>query len=163
MPGLSGSFFSGIGGAVSDLYAADSARAKGKGSRIEAEQYLLAAGMADKNAIFTKESTAIKEYQTQRGILKTLGGQAADVAASGFAASGSALDLMRDSATEGELTKAVLGQQGLIQEAGYEQQAASYRLMSQAASEAATAADHAAQGMQYSAIIKGAGAAFSLL
>ena len=46
------------------------------------------------------------------------------------------------------MTKAVLGQQGLIEEAGYEQQAASYRLMSEAANQAATAADHAAQGAQ---------------
>jgi hypothetical protein len=163
MPGLSGSFFSGIGGALSDLYSADAMRAKGKGSRIEAEQYMQAAAFAQQNALFTQQSTAIKQYQTSRGIVRTLGSQAAEVAASGFAASGSALDLERDSAIQGAITKAALAQQGKIEEAGYEQQAASYRLMASAASEAATAADHAAVGMQYSAIIKGAGAAFSLL
>ena len=88
MPGLSGSFFSGIGGAVSDLYSADAARSRGKGARIEAEQYLKAAEFAQQNAQFTKISTAIKEYQAQRGIYKTIGSQQAEVAASGFAAAG---------------------------------------------------------------------------
>lgn len=163
MPGLSPAFFSGIGGAVSDFYSADAARAKGKGSRLEAEQYAQAAVFAKQNVEFTKVSTAIKEYQTQRELNLTLGKQRADVAASGFAAAGSALDLMRDSAMQGELAKAVLGMQGQIQEAGYEQQAASYRLMSQAASEAATAADKAAHGMEIAGYVKLAGAAVSLL
>jgi hypothetical protein len=47
----------------------------------------------------------------------TLGGQEADVAGAGFSEGGSALDLLRSSASQGALTHAVLGQQGLITEA----------------------------------------------
>ena len=70
---------------------------------------------------------------TDRAIEKTIGGQQAEVAASGFGAAGSALDLLRDSAAQGALHKAVLAQQGLITEAGYEEQAKSYNLQAEAA------------------------------
>ncbi len=159
---LSSGTFSNIGGAVSDLFNADAFRIKGQGLRAESEQYLKSAAFADQNAKFTEVSTAIQEEQASREINKTLGSQAAGVAASGFANSGTALDLMRDSATQGALKVAVLGQQGLITEAGYEQQAASYRFMSDAANMAAGAADKAAQGAQIGAYIKGATAIASL-
>jgi hypothetical protein len=57
--------------------------------------------------------------------------------------SGSSLDLMRDSASQGALTHAVLGQQGLITEAGYAEQATSYEMMSQAAQQAGFAEGNA--------------------
>lgn len=152
-----------FGAGVADLYAAEADRFKGKGARIEAEQYAKAATFADQNAQFTKISTDIKEFQTQRSILSSLGKTAADVASSGFAKSGSALDIERDSAMQGELAKSVLGAQGQIEEAGYEQQAASYRLMSQAASLAATAADKAAQGATWAAGFQFAASAVSLI
>jgi hypothetical protein len=155
--------FQDISGGVSDLFAASADRARARGIRIEGEQYVQAAALADLNATFTKESTDIKEYQTQRSIFQTLGSQAADVASSGFAKSGSALDLERDSATQGAMTAAVLGQQGLITEAGYEEQAASYRLMADAANNAATAADHAAHGAEIAGYINFAAAAFTLV
>ncbi len=84
------------------------------------------------------------------------------MAASGFASSGSALDLLRDSAAQGAMTKAVLGQQGLIEEAGYEEQAKSYQLMSSAANMAATADEKAATGMYFSAAIKAVAAVASM-
>lgn len=155
--------FSGIGGGIADLYAASADRYRAQGARIEGERYLESARLADLNATYTKELTNIKEYQTQRSIFKTLGAQQAEVAASGFTKSGSALDLERDSATQGAMAKAVLGQQGQIEEAGYEQQAASYRLMANSANMAATAADHAAQGATLASFLHFASAAFSLL
>ena len=159
---LSGTAFSQFGGGISDLYAASADRARGQGARIEAEQYLKSAAFADLNATYTKELTNIKEYQAQRAIFKTMGSQRADVAASGFAKSGSALDLERDSATQGALTKAVLGAQGQIEEAGYEQQAASYRLMADSANLTATAADHAAQGATFASYLHFAASGISL-
>jgi hypothetical protein len=154
--GLSGSTFSDFGGAVSDLFGASAAKSKAAGLRTEAEQYTLAAGFADQNAQFTKQSTAIKEFQQGRDIMKTIGQQQAAVADSGFAASGSALDLERDSANQGAIAQGVLAQQGLIEEAGYEEQAASYRLMADAANQAANSADKAATGDTIAAVIKGA-------
>jgi hypothetical protein len=160
---LGPSTFSDFGGAVSDLFAASADRAKAAGLRIEGQEYTLAAGLATQNAQYTQVSTDIKEFQAQRDIFQTLGKQQADVASSGFQEAGSALDLLRDSANQGALNQAVIGAQGQITEAGYEEQAASYTLMSQAASMAATASDKAAQGADIAAGLRFASAAFSFI
>ena len=89
-----------------------------------------------------------------RETMNTLGGQQADVAGAGFAASGSALDLLRDSASQGALTHAVLGQQGLITEAGYNEQAASYKIMQGAANDAGNAENNAATAAEITGGIK---------
>src|ERR1700736_2333390 len=115
---LSGATFSDFGGAVSDLFAASADRTKAAGLRIEGQEYTLAAGLATQNAQYTQIATGIKEFQAQRDIFQTLGKQQADVASSGFQEAGSALDLLRDSATQGALNQAVIGAQGQIQEAG---------------------------------------------
>lgn len=144
--------FGDFGGAVSDLFSGFGAEAqaglKAKGLRIqaqgdlaEAHNYDLAAGLAGQNAQFTEASTAIKEAQIERQTTLALGGQRADIAGAGFAASGSALDMLRDSASQGALTKAVAGQQGLITEAGYNEQQKSYETM-------ASAARSTAEGLQ---------------
>lgn len=159
---LGPSTFTGIAGAVQDLFTADALRTKAKGSRIEAQTYDLAGNLARQNKQFSETSTAIKEMQTQRSINLTLGQQAADVATSGFEASGSALDLLRDSASQGALTKAVVQQQGLIEQEGYEEQAKSYELMSQAAKMAADQDEKSAYGLQWTAAIKGAASIASL-
>lgn len=124
--------FKAAGGAVEDLFAQQSLRTRAKGQRMEAEQYDLAAGYAREQKLYTRTSTELKQFQTERSILKTIGGQQADVAAAGFGASGTALDLLRDSAAQGELEKAVLGFQGLVDEAAFEQQAKSYEFMAKA-------------------------------
>jgi hypothetical protein len=90
-------------------------------------------------------STAIKESQADRNLYQALGTTRADFAVglfarpmncriwrcsgAGFAESGSALDLLRESASQGAMTKAVLGEQGLITEAGYQEQAQSYTVL----------------------------------
>lgn len=151
-----------IGGAVQDLFGAEAHRAKAAGDRFEQKNYDLAGDLADQNAKFTEVSTGIKAAQLDRSLYQTLGGQAADVAGAGFAASGSALDLMRDSASQGALTHAVAGEQGLITEAGYKEQAESYRNMSQAAQVAIDAENHAADNAGIMAAIKGVTAVASL-
>lgn len=150
------STFTDLSGAVGDLFAAEGHKAKGEGDRIEAQNYDLASSLALQNEKFTETSTAIKQSQLDRSIYQTIGGQQADMAGGGFAASGSALDLMRDSASQGALTKAVAGQQGLITEAGYTEQAQSYTNMASAARLAANAEDNAAVGSEITGAIKGA-------
>ena len=81
---LSTGTFQNIGGAVSDLFSASAFRTKGQGLRTEAEEFLSARDLAFQNEAFTKNSTEIQEQQTNRAIEKTLGGQAAQVAASGY-------------------------------------------------------------------------------
>lgn len=144
-----------FGGAVSDLFAASADRTKAQGLQLESQQYTLAENLSEQNAAYTAQSTAIQEAQKDREILQTIGKQQADVASSGFSSSGSALYLMMDSANQGALAKATLAQQGQITEAGYEEQAQSYGIMSQAANLAANAANKAAQGADISAVIKG--------
>lgn len=133
-----------VSGSVSDLFsgfgATTQADLKAQGLDIQAagdvaegENYDLAASLAAKNAQYSESSTAIKEAQIDRQNTLAIGGQKADVASAGFSSSGSALDLMRDSASQGALTKAVAGQNGLIQTAGYEEQEQSYQTMSAAA------------------------------
>lgn len=148
------STFMDLGGAVSDLFAAEGHKSKAAGDRVEAENYDLASGLALQNEKFTETSTEIKQAQLDRNIYQTMGATRADVAGSGFAESGSALDLLRDSASQGALTKAVAGQQGLITEAGYKEQSQSYTNMASAARMAADAEDKAAVGSDITAGIK---------
>jgi hypothetical protein len=135
--------FTDLGGAASDIFAGFGDNAKASGDFAEAREYPLAAGLATQNEKFTETSTAIKEAQQSREMTQTIGGQQADVASAGFSEGGSALDLMRDSAAQGALTHAVMGEQGLITEAGYTEQAASYKNMSEAATAAGNAANNA--------------------
>jgi hypothetical protein len=148
---VSSATFSDIGGAVSDLFAGFSAttqaglkaeglnisaqgtRLKAQGDLAQASEYDLAGNLATANEQYTETSTAIKEMQQQRSNTLQIGTQQADIAGAGFANSGSALDILADSASQGALAKAVLGQQGLITEAGYTEQANSFATMAAAA------------------------------
>ncbi len=147
--------FTNLSGAVGDLFAAQGHKIKAEGNRVEAENYDLASQFSLQNVEFTKTSTAIKTSQLERENIKMLGGISADVAGAGFAASGSALDILRESAAQGALTKSVGEFQGLITEAGYEQQAKSYQNMAKAARMAAEAEDTAATGSQITGALKG--------
>jgi hypothetical protein len=168
--------FGDLAGAVGDLFAssADSSKAAGlrikaQGDLLEGQNYDMAAVLAGQNEKFTEASTAIKQSQLERQATMTIGGQQADIAGAGFANSGTALDLMRDSASQGALTKAVAGEQGLITEAGYTEQQTSYQNLSKAAQfaaagdeEAAKAADQAATGATITGLIKGAASIASI-
>lgn len=133
-----------FGAAASDIFAGIGDQAKAQGDFSEATEYTDAATLATQNEEFTKQSTAIKEAQQQRELTMNLGQQTANQASGGFAASGSSLDILRDSASQGALTHAVLSQQGLITEAGYQEQAASYTTMASAATAAGNAENKAA-------------------
>src|SRR5260221_2503692 len=159
---LGSSPFSDFCGAGSGLFASSGHRSKAQGDRIEAQNYGLASDLAIQNEKFTETSTAIKQAQIERENVKMIGGQEADVASAGFAASGSALDLLRDSAAQGALTHAVAGEQGLITEAGYTEQAQSYQNMQKAALLAASAEDKAATASTVTGIIKGVAAVASI-
>lgn len=154
--------FTDAAGAVSDLFAADADRSKAAGDRIEGTDYDLASSLATQNEKFTETSTQIKQAQLDRSIYQATSGVTADTAGSGFSASGSSLDVLRDSASQGALTKAVGQQQGLITDAGYTEQATSYANMGQAARMAADAEDKAAEGADITAGIKGVAAIATL-
>lgn len=164
-------------GAASDLFAADADRFKATGLRIKAQgdafegkNYDLAASLADQNAQYTEYTTNIKQQQQDRTTFQALGNIQSEVAGSGLKMSGSALDVLHESAANGAITKEVLGVQGQITEAGYLEQGDSYRNLSKAAAFAvegdnlaADAADHAAVGAETTAGLKSAAGVFSLV
>lgn len=149
-------------GAVSDLFAAKAYKFKAKGAAFEKENYERAAVLARKNEEYEAAATRIKAAQQDRDLFKSLGQTRADIAGAGFTEGGSALDILRESAAQGALTKAVTEQQGLINIEAYEEQAKSYVNMAQAAQVAIDAANTAATGSMWSAGFKGLSAVASL-
>jgi hypothetical protein len=160
---IGGQTFSDIGGGISDLFAIGADKAKAQGDRFEAQNYDLAAKYADQEVQFTAESTAIQSMQAERQMYSSMSQTKADIAGGGFAASGSGLDILAQSASQGALQQAVIQRQGLITEQGYEEQAQSYRNMESAANLAAGAEDQAAKGAAWGAGFKFASAIASLL
>jgi hypothetical protein len=155
--------FTDLGGAVSDLFAgmgaetqaqlqatglqiqaqgtqisAASELLQAQGNLAEGQEYGLAETLAEQNAAYTKASANIQYAQQQRQEVMTIGSEKAATGASGLAASGSATDLLRSSAQQGALAGAVIRMQGGITIAGYNEQAASYAMMQQAAETTAT-------------------------
>ena len=133
--------FTDLAGAASDLFSsqlgAESLRIKAQGDLAEAASYDMAAQLALLNKQYTETETAVKQTQTEREIYQTISRQEAEVSGGGLAESGSALDLLRSSASQGALSHAIIGQQGLITEAGYQEQHDSYTNMAAAARTAA--------------------------
>jgi hypothetical protein len=126
-----GNTFSNLSGGVTDIFGGSATaaglRLKAQGSLVEAGNYDLAAGLAKQNEKFTEQSTAVKQLMADRQIQQVTGSETADIAGAGFdTGSGSALDLLRSSAQQGALQKQLVGQQGLITEAGYTEQATAY-------------------------------------
>jgi hypothetical protein len=143
---------------VSDIFSGFGEEAKGQGDLLEQQNYQQAAKFALQEADYVKQSTAIQEMQQSREISKSLGQTTADVAGAGFATSGSAIDLLRESAAQGAIAKQVMQQQGNITEQGYKEQAQSYENMAAAAGVAASAASKGAFGDFMGAGIQGAAA-----
>lgn len=160
---IGGSTFGDIGGGISDLFAIGADKAKAQGDRFEAQNYDQAAKYADQEVQYTAESTAIQGMQAERQMYSSMSQTKADIAGGGFAASGSGLDILAQSASQGALQQAVIQRQGLITEQGYEEQAQSYRNMESAANLAAGAEDNAAKGAAWGAGFKFAGALATLI
>lgn len=118
------------GGAVGDLLGSQATagglRLKAKGSDVEGDNYSLAATLAKQNEEFSMQSTAVKKTMAERQLYQTIGTETAQFAQSGLANSGSVLDILRDSATQGALTTSLVQQQGLIEQAGFHEQQTAY-------------------------------------
>lgn len=130
-----------LGGAASDIFggieAAQGDTIKAEGLETESSDYSEAAVLAGQNAEFTEQSTAVQQYQAHRTLEKAQGATSAEVAGAGFTNQGSAQDILRNNAQQGAIQKQIIGQQGLITEAGYtEQQATDTALAAYTASAA---------------------------
>lgn len=129
-----GAIAGGIAGAAGDLFGGLFAA---KGNKAEAQAYGVASDFAKQNAVISQEAGTIKEAQTQRQIFKTVGAQEAQVAGAGLAESGSAQYLLQNSVAQGSLEKAIVNEQTQINVTGYQQQAAQFKGMQDAATAAA--------------------------
>lgn len=156
-----GSTFSLAGGAVSDLFASKASGITAAGDRAAAGAARRAAGLATENLDFEYQSTALKSLQADRSIYQTISSAEANISGNGLKASGSALDILRDSATQGELTKHIIGVQGQMDANAIQQQIASFSAQADQYDSAAAAADSAGSGSLISGLIKGAGAVAS--
>lgn len=131
---------------MSDIFSGFGDIDKMKADEMESGQYTEAADLALQNEQFTKQSTQIKEAQSNRQLTMAMGRTTADIAGAGFASSGSALDILSSNAQQGALTKAVASEQGLVTEAGYAEQAQSYQTMASVAANSAKQANLASIG-----------------
>lgn len=150
--------FSLAGGAVTDLFGAQAAKTSADGDRLEASSYRQAAGLANDDASFAQTSEQVQEFQQNRATFQAEGTTQSDVAGAGLAASGSALDILRDSAQQGSLASSMIRQQGSINIESYHEQADALNTQAQAADMAAKAQDEQAGVSKWSGIIKGVGA-----
>lgn len=111
-------------GAASDLFGGIGSVLGGNAAAAGSKQ---AAVFYDRAAALTKLETGLKETAANRQIFQTLGGARADVAANGLLQSGSAEDVLRSSAQQGALSKALIQLQGDIGAESYTAQAAQAR------------------------------------
>jgi hypothetical protein len=147
------------GAGVSDIFSGFGDIDKMKADELEAGQYDQAAQFAGQEAQYTQMSTAIKEAQQNREATMAMGKTASEVAGAGFAASGSALSIMRGNAQQGALQQAVTSEQGQITTQGYIEQQQSFNTMATIAGDAAKSANLASIGSFVGAGISFAAAA----
>jgi hypothetical protein len=134
-----GTAFGDFGAGISDIFAGIGAGSKAQGDYAEASMYNEAADWANKEAQFATTSMNIQQYQLQRQLTQSLSQTSAEQAGAGFAASGSGLDILRDSASQGALTQAVAHENGLISIENFQQQASADEAMANAAVQAGNA------------------------
>lgn len=127
---LSADLFGNIGDAASGIFS-------GIGNVKAADAYGQAADIALQNAQLAQTSSRIQVTQAERQVYQGIGGQKSDVAAAGFAAGGSGLDLLRSSVQQGGLQNQLLKVQGLINENSYKAEAAGYKAQQSSAKAAA--------------------------
>lgn len=116
-----------FGGGAGDIFkgisTAESLGLKAAGDRVEAGDYRAAAKLAGENEQFTESSTSVKAMMSERKTYLGIGAEEAGIAGSGFqTGTGSSLDLLRSSASQGALESALIKEQGGITEEGYKVQ-----------------------------------------
>jgi hypothetical protein len=140
---------------LTDFAKASGDFASAAGDFAEASAYSKAATYAKQNSVIAAEAGRIKEFQTRRAIFQTLGQQGAAYAAGNLSKSGSAIDVYRNSVSQGALEKAIVQEQTQINVTGYLEQASEFSGLSAAAKAAGAANIAAGAGELFSAFIPG--------
>lgn len=147
MPDI-GAGLQGLGSAADSLFG-------GIGQLKAAKGYKKAAAFSDLSAQISAQATALEVFQAQRDVYRAVGGASADYGKAGLALSGSALDVLRDSASQGALTTQLVQANGQLKTTGFQAEAEAYRSM-------AAAAKAAGKGGILGGLLKGAAAAASM-
>ena len=162
--------FSGIGNAINDIFSSQATKTadetKAAGLLVEQQDLTLAAQFAGEEDQYTKEATAVSLSNNVRNSELGIGQNKAAIADNGFALSGSAEDIIRQSHEQAGLTQASTQMQGAITEQGYEEQQqvdTNEAAEAGAAAAAASKAGHdAGVAGVFGAVLQGAGALVSL-
>lgn len=146
------------GTAISDLFSSTGDKISATGDTQSATSYTAAAVIAAQNEQLVSQAANIQEAQTTRSLFQTIGSERADVAGAGFESSGSSLDLLASSASQGALAKALIQTQGVITENAYAEQAGQYNAMASSALAAAQQAENSGNGATAAGLLSAAGA-----
>lgn len=95
----------------------------GIGDIFASQDYGKAASLAVNAEQFSAESTALQEYVLNKQIRTGMGSERAAYAGANLKTSGSAIDVLRNTAQLGSLRKSQIQVQGQINELGYQEQA----------------------------------------
>lgn len=123
MIGLAGAAVSGIGGAMQ--------------AQNQAKQSEMQANAVERDAEATKKASAYEAARTREVVARTLGSQSAGIASNGVAFSGSAIDVMMDTATEGDLDVEAIKWNSKVKTDGMKYEAMQHRSNAASASAAA--------------------------
>lgn len=104
--------------------ASDASLVSVVGAQAEADAYSRAAALAGGNRQTEAISEQVRALQIERTVNKTVGSQKAAVAANGFTQSGSGLDIMRSTYSEGYLSTQISAMQSEQVQRGYLESAA---------------------------------------
>lgn len=127
------------------------------GYHAQGQAFDTATAIADKDARLSGLSTAIQKVQTQRQIYQTIGGARADIGAAGFGEHGSAIDVLKSSAAQGELQMQITGTKGQLEQDTFVQQSTAYAAQAKGSYAAEEAAKANASGARASATAAKAG------
>jgi len=132
--------------AAEDTANATASGIQAQGYQAELSAYNTVGAIAGQNATIAGIAGDIKALQTARSVQQTIGAQKAAVAAAGFGAAGSSLDLLRHSVQEGYLADQLVRTQSALTQGGYLEEGAA----SQAEAAGAQMASQAALALQAS-------------
>lgn len=156
---------SGIGdlsGAVSSIFSGFGSQIAAGASRRSAQQYRDNAQNIETDKGLVEMGNRVKEFQANRTLENAVGSTQAAVAGNGFSNSGSGLDILRESATQGAITVNTTGVQDQMQLNDMERKAQAYLTEAQNAEDTAKAQDLAADGSFLGGALKGIGAVANL-
>jgi hypothetical protein len=147
---------SGIGGAVSDLFAAQNDKATAAADIQAAGLFGQAYTQAAQNAAIAENTGKFQQVQTARQVSLTQGTAAATASAGGLRLSGSAAAIIRSNAQQGAVASQEISMQTGINVNSYMEQAEADKAEQTQALAAAAAAQAAAKSSGIGAIFSGA-------